>query len=688
MPRVRASVQRPLIFLFLTAFAILSCSTHSQKSPPQVPQQDDPQAEAPSGHAAKPSSAIPARRDFPVNSDIKPCQDFYEYACSKVNASFKLRDDRSKHTFSFSDSNERILDFKKKYFSEMSTAKPSGPIEADLQNYYLACMNEKAQLKEELDLVESEKKAVTNIKSRDALQEFLSARLVSKEEHLLAWGPTSNLDRPQFNDLFFNGVYPLFWEKSYYDRPEVQKAMLDLYTQYYMTIGADRPTERAQWVLRLENEVGRTYPAPEVRRERWSQRMTATKLQIAKKYPELRLNPLLSRLPKNVNVRDWVHEMTEMYQRWLAKEDIEAVKSFYLYRALAYDMDDAFPDFFKVRFKFENEYLGGPVTRSDRHERCTKAVMGAFPMELDSILIAKMFPNFPEKKVISLSEKIRNAIAYSVETNTWLSGKAKKEALRKMRTARLQLVQPQTRSEWNFKKKGTYRSATPIANRREQTYMSVLKQIDDLKGPIDTGRWEMSPLVVNAYYDPSYNKFVLPVGILQYPFFDPDGPEEANIAGIGSVIGHELGHGIDDQGALYDADGHLQDWMTPADHDNFKKRTHALVEQYAKIGHNGEHTLGENIADLVGVTAAYSAAFSGKTPSIEQQQQFFLGYARSWCTVERPAYAELIRKTNPHSLSYARVNEPIKHLAAFQEAFSCEPGQPMVIPDEKKVRVW
>lgn len=158
------------------------------------------------------------------------------------------------------------------------------------------------------------------------------------------------------------------------------------------------------------------------------------------------------------------------------------------------------------------------------------------------------------------------------------------------------------------------------------------------------------------------------------------------------VVGHELGHGIDDQGSKYNADGRLHDWMTPKDLAKFKELTKSLIDQFQSAGMNGEFTLGENIGDLVGLTAAYDAAFStAVTPSEElknEKKKFFLNYARSWCEVQLPGVRELRLKSDPHSLGEARVNEIVKHFVGFQEAFDCKATDRMVLPAEKKVHIW
>jgi putative endopeptidase len=193
------------------------------------------------------------------------------------------------------------------------------------------------------------------------------------------------------------------------------------------------------------------------------------------------------------------------------------------------------------------------------------------------------------------------------------------------------------------------------------------------------------------------NVFVLPAGILQYPFYDPTLPEKLNLGAIGAVTGHELGHSIDDKGAKYDEKGRLHQWMSDKDIKEFQKRGGQFVERFAKIGHNGKLTLGENTADHVGLTFAFQAAFgkdafrssTPKTPErLEEERGFFTQFARAWCQVMRPKYREMLLKTDPHASGEARVDEQVKHQPGFQESFGCKAGDPMYLPPEDRIRVW
>jgi endothelin-converting enzyme/putative endopeptidase len=231
------------------------------------------------------------------------------------------------------------------------------------------------------------------------------------------------------------------------------------------------------------------------------------------------------------------------------------------------------------------------------------------------------------------------------------------------------------------------------------------RQLDKVGKPLDRAEWFTSPPTVNAYYNPAMNEMVFPAGILQPPFFNKAAPESVNYGAIGMVVGHELTHGFDDQGRKYDALGNLAEWWTPAVATEFDRRAACVARQYSGyeslpgVRLNGELTLGENIADLGGLKLAYAAMEAarreGAAPGGEAkvagfgpEQQFFLGYAQSWCAKYREEDLRLRAVTDPHSPPRFRVNGPLSNLPEFAAAFQCAEGTPMVRKAAERCEVW
>ncbi|HSP79958.1 MAG TPA: M13 family metallopeptidase, partial [Myxococcaceae bacterium] len=231
------------------------------------------------------------------------------------------------------------------------------------------------------------------------------------------------------------------------------------------------------------------------------------------------------------------------------------------------------------------------------------------------------------------------------------------------------------------------------------------RQLAKIGKPVDKDEWLMSPPTVNAYYNPPFNEIVFPAGILQPPFFNREATMAVNFGAMGMVVGHEVTHGFDDEGRQYDADGNLRVWWTEASDQAFRERVACVKEQYDgytavdELKVNGALTLGENVADLGGLKLAHSAmeAWLEKHPEAARaadgyrytpSQQFFLGYAQSWCSKYRNALARQRAVTDPHSPPYWRVNGPVGNLSEFQRAFQCKEGAKMVRPAAQRCEVW
>jgi putative endopeptidase len=220
--------------------------------------------------------------------------------------------------------------------------------------------------------------------------------------------------------------------------------------------------------------------------------------------------------------------------------------------------------------------------------------------------------------------------------------------------------------------------------------------------PVDRSEWAMTPPTVDAYYNPRLNEIVFPAGILQPPFYNPDADDAVNYGSMGAVIGHEMTHDFDNRGRQYDKDGNLRDWWTPADSAKFNAEARKVVRQYSTYTvvdgttHvNGERTLGEDIADLGGVTIAYAAMEKalgdGPRPRIDgftPEQRFFLGWAQMWRQIMRPEFETMIVKTDVHPPARWRVNGPLSDMPAFQAAWGCAAGDAMVRPAADRPRIW
>lgn len=638
--------------------------------------------------ANKPSSEIPERREFPLSESVSPCEDFYEYTCSEVNKSFKLREDRSRHIFSFSDSSERLLEKKKNYLQNLSKQEKRSVGEEELNDVFLACMNTIQRTVDERGEVQRIFSEVNRIKDRESFKKFLGKKNLSSDFSFFDFGTPPNQQKPLWNDLSIVADVRTLPERSYYEDKKTLKAFEKLAKSFYTSIGVKEASKMARYLVDFEKEFDKSFPQPSEWRTIWTTPSEISREKLLSDYKDFYLDELLSKVPKKTLIRDFTPENFKFMKRALNEYPLDQLKAVYLFHALSPVMDNAYPHYYKMKFAFNKKYLGGPNQRPDLKERCTKYVMGSFMKEIDYELYPKLFGDFSKKKFVKLVDKVRASLLDGIEKNKWLSAEGKKSAKKKMKKAFLQVVKPNNKKEWDFPYKADYSPKHYLANQKLRAQKSNEKGLDSLRKKQNNKAWGWGPLVVNAYYSPSENKFVMPVGILQYPFYDQELPEHVNLGAVGTVVGHELGHGIDDKGAQFDYKGRLKQWMTKEDLEEFKKRGASLVAQFNEIGHNGELTLGENIGDLVGLTASYNAAFPNGKGDIEKKKDFFVQYGRAWCGVMRDGARKLLLKTDSHSLVDARVNQQVIHQPGFYDAFKCKKGDKMFLSKEERVKIW
>jgi endothelin-converting enzyme/putative endopeptidase len=280
----------------------------------------------------------------------------------------------------------------------------------------------------------------------------------------------------------------------------------------------------------------------------------------------------------------------------------------------------------------------------------------------------------------------------------WLADETKKNAIAKLNAFAAKIGYP---DKW--------RDYSRLAIGRESFFTNVRRSISYDRGynlskigkPVDRTEWGMTPPTVNAYYHPLKNEIAFPAGILQPPMFDMEADDAVNYGAIGAVIGHEMGHGFDDSGSQYAADGNLKNWWTPEDRRKFEARTACVVEQFdtLEVGeglrHKGKLVVGEALGDLGGVMLSYKAyrrSLAGKEAPVLDgftgDQRFFIAYARVWGTHHRDEAMRLRLNTDPHPLSKFRANGTLQNVPEFHKAFRCKPGDPMVRPPEKQCRLW
>ncbi|WDF76325.1 M13 family metallopeptidase [Mucilaginibacter sp. KACC 22773] len=381
----------------------------------------------------------------------------------------------------------------------------------------------------------------------------------------------------------------------------------------------------------------------------------------------------------------------------LAAVPVENWKVFFKWNILKGASLSLSSPFVRAYFAY-NSALTGEKRHVPRNEQSSHTVDGALGELLGQLYVEKYFSPAARQYMLELVNNMKMALSDRIKRLDWMSTETKEHALKKLNAFTVKIGYP---DKWE-----TY--AGVIINRNDYlgNMRSIYKwrynfMVGHLGKPVDKARWGLTPSAVNAYYTETNNEIVFPAGILQFPFFDLNADDAINYGGIGALIGHEMTHGFDDKGRQYDADGNLRDWWTKSDADKFKVRANQLVMQYNNLTvldslHiNGKLTLGENIADLGGLSIAYEAFLktkqgqSGNTiDGFTPNQRFFLSWAQIWRSSQRPEAAAQRILTDPHSPDPHRANATLTNISAWYKAFNVKPGNKMYKKPADRTEIW
>ena len=352
-----------------------------------------------------------------------------------------------------------------------------------------------------------------------------------------------------------------------------------------------------------------------------------------------------------------------------------------------------------ARFAFYSKELSGVQQQRDRWKRGVAAVNGALGEGVGEIYVKSHYPAESERQMSELIGNLTDAYRERISSNTWMDDATRKAALEKLASFEPRIGHPVKYIDYSSMKVA---KGDPLGNSLRAADFQWALQLKRFPKPVDRTLWGMFPQTINAYYNPLANQITFPAAILQPPFFDPNADSAANYGAIGAVIGHEMGHGFDNEGRKFDPKGKLRDWWSPEAAKAFTTKTDALVAQYngfkpfPDLAVNGKLTLGENIGDLSGVEASYAAykkyeAKHGASPVINGltgDQRFFIAYAQAWQEKQREDAERQQVITNEHSPGKYRVNGVVRNVDAWYKAFNVQPGDKLYLPPEQRVHIW
>jgi putative endopeptidase len=656
-----------------------------------------------------------------VDKSLDPCQDFYQYACSKWNSANPIPADQVAWGTGSGLQywNENIL----REALEKAAAQTSNrtDYEQKIGDYWAACMDESGiesagtrDLKTELERIAQ----MTN-----------KSQLADQVAHIHqavpgAWQGDDNQTRAAL--LGFGQ------QQDFDDATKVVAAIdqggLGLPNRdFYIKDDAKSKEIRGQYETHISKMLALSGENPEQ-----AAADAKTIIAIETAMAQAQMDNVARRDPKNLNNKmsleqvqaltpsfDWKHyiEVVEAppssphylvsspqffrsLEPLIQKHSVDDWKVYlrwHLVHGSAPYLGKAFVD---ENWNFYSHTLLGAKQQLPRWRRCVRAADRDLGMALGQAYVAAAFPPESKQRTVAMVHDIEHAMDQDITNIDWMQPVTKEQAKIKLKAVYDKIGYPDHWRDYSSVKVGRN---SYLNNVHEATAFEFHRQLDKIGKPVDREEWTMTPPTINAYYDPQLNSINFPAGILQPPYFDSTMEDVVNYGAIGMVIGHELTHGFDDEGRKFDAQGNLRDWWTPEDAKAYEQRGECIANEYteeipeAGVKQNGHLTQGEDTADNGGLRLAFMAVNNnlqaeGKSLDAKEadgwtpRQRFFVSYAYSWCEQVRPELMRTLVLTNPHSIPKYRVNNVVSNMPEFQEAFSCKKGSRMVRADQ--CRVW
>jgi predicted metalloendopeptidase len=647
-----------------------------------------------------------------MDAKTRPGDDFFRYANGAWMDTTEIPADRS--SWGTSAELTELTSARVADLIQTATKAPAGSEAAKVGTYYAAYMDEAkieslglSPLKPVLDRIGA-------IKDRKGLATELGLELRADvdalnntdldTDHLFGLWVEQDLNNPKrYAPYLLQGGLGMA-NRDYYlaDSPRME-AIRIAYKAHLVNVlklaGAPDAEARAQRIFDLELKIARAHAGRAESGDVLKANNPWPRAAFAKQAPGLDWDAYFTAagLQAQPDFIVWQPKAVTGLAALVASEPLELWKEYLALRQTdhyAYLLPKAFVD---ERFSFYGKTMAGQPQLAARWKRGVDATSGALGEAVGKLYVAKYFPPESKRLIQAMVQDEIAAFRVRIDKLDWMAPATKAEARRKLATLKVGVGYP---DKWIDYSALEVRPGDAVGNLQRAELFEYRRNLAKLGKPVDRGEWSMTPQLVNAVNLPVKNALNFPAAILQAPYFDPRNPPAVNFAATGATIGHEISHSFDDQGAQFDADGRLRNWWTPADLAHFEASGKALAEQYSAyhpfpdVALNGELVLGENIADIAGLNAAYDAyrlEGGGKEGPTQQgmtgDQQFFAAFAQSWRNKSREALLRQRIVTDGHAPAEFRA-DTVRNMDAWYTAFGVKPGEKLALPEAQRVKIW
>ncbi|MBH0046237.1 MULTISPECIES: M13 family metallopeptidase [unclassified Pseudoalteromonas] len=638
------------------------------------------------------------------NEAVKPGDDFFMYASGTWYDNYVMPADKTRYG-AFSGLAERSEDDVKAIIEEIAARKDLNAEEKLVADFYNAYMDTETLNKLGVAPIKPLLSEISDISSTDDLAEMFGKSWLTGNKAPFGGGMWFNRLDPNKYEMSLGAGGLGLPDRSYY--LEDAERFVKTRTAYVAHIadmlefaGTENATERAQAILDLETKIAQGHWPREKRRNRDLTLNQIERADLSTAYPGFNWDLYFAqtgyKVPQlNVSQPEPIKAMIEL----INQEDIAVWKDYLTYHAISGNAGLLSEDVFNTNFAFFGKELNGQQEPRPRWKRAISEMSGTSSLgfAIGKIYVARYFPESSKQQMSELVENLRTALGERIDNLEWMGDETKVNARAKLAAFVPKIGYPDV---WQSYEGLSITKNDLIGNVKNMREFFHAESVEKELQKTDRNRWGMTPQRVNAYYNSSFNEIVFPAAILQPPFFDPNADPAVNYGGIGAVIGHEMGHGFDDQGSKSDENGVQRNWWTDADRAAFDKKADQLAAQYSKYepieGNfvNGRNSLGENIGDVGGLSMAYHAyklSLNGKeAPVIDGvtgDQRFFLAWAQVW--KEKRTEQSMLNQLRggTHAPGRFRAQAPRNH-DAWYKAFDVKPGDELYLPEDERVRIW
>ena len=654
--------------------------------------------------ACAPKNGAPALDLTYLDKNASPKADFYQYSTGGWQAANPLRPEFSRFG-SFDALREQAQENLNALFESMTTMQAApGSVDQKISDLYKMALDSTTRNSLGAQPMQPYIGKIQSVQSKDELAALLGKMNLYGDGGFMNFGVEADLTNSDMQVLYLGQGGLGMGDRDYYLLEENAKFRTG-YKEYLEKIlglsGIENTADVAAQDMAVEMKMADIFWSREQNRNMLAIYNPMSTADIVKKWPAIGFDKVLE--AAGVPATDKVIVQQPSYfdglNKMFKEMPLESLKSYLLCQYISGQAGSLSDDFYTASWEFFSHQMAGAQEQQPRWKRAMSVPNGILGEAVGEMYVSRYFPESSKQKMVALVENLRTALGQHIDSLEWMSDTTKVRAREKLAAFTVKIGYP---DKWkDYSTLTIDPEKTYFENLRSASAWYVKDNLDKLGKPTDKSEWGMTPQTVNAYYNPTTNEICFPAAILQKPFFDPEADDPVNYGGIGVVIGHEMSHGFDDQGSMFDASGNMVNWWTDADKAKFNALGDKLAEQFSAVEilpgvkANGRFTLGENIGDHGGLSIAFTAmenAVAGTPdPMIDgfsRAQRFYLSYGAIWA--QNITDEEKARLTNmdPHSLAENRVNVSVRNFQSFFDAWDIKEGDPMFRPEEERVHIW